>query len=123
MLLEELALPPTVVQSAIRRPPIQANNFELKGVTLQMLHNIYFHELPSENPNVHMTSFIEVYDTVKYNEVIEEALRLRLFPLSLSDRAKYWLTSQPPDSITSWNDLVHKFLTKIFLPAKIAQLV
>ena len=26
MLLEEFALPPTVVQSAIRRPPIQANN-------------------------------------------------------------------------------------------------
>ena len=31
--------------------------------------------------------------------------------------------SQPPDSITSWNDLVQKFLTKFFLPAKIAQLV
>ena len=40
MLLEEFALPPTVVQSAIRRPPIQANNFELKIVTLQMLQNI-----------------------------------------------------------------------------------
>ena len=37
MLLEEFALPPTVVQTAIRRPPIQANNFELKSVTLQML--------------------------------------------------------------------------------------
>ena len=34
MLLEEFALPPTVVQTAIRRPPIQANNFELKSVTL-----------------------------------------------------------------------------------------
>ena len=40
MLLKEFALPPTVVQSAIRRPPIQANNFELKIVTLQMLQNI-----------------------------------------------------------------------------------
>ena len=37
MLLEKFALPPTVVQAAIRRPPIQANNFELKSVTLQML--------------------------------------------------------------------------------------
>ena len=45
MLLEEFTLPPTVVQSAIRRPPIQANNFELKGVMLQMLHNIQFHGL------------------------------------------------------------------------------
>ena len=122
MLLEEFALPPTVVQLAIRRPPIQVNKFELKSVTLQMLHNIQFHGLPSENPNAHLTSFIEVCDTVKYNGVTEEALRLRLFPLSLSDRAKHWLTSQPSDSITSWNDLVLKFLTKFFPPVKITQL-
>ena len=93
MLLEEFTLPPTVVQSAIRRPPIQASNFELKGVTLQMLHNIRFHGLPSENPNARLTSFIEVYDIVKYNGVTEEALKLRLFPLSLSGQAKHWLTS------------------------------
>ena len=40
MLLEKFALPPTVIQTAIRRPPIQANNFELKSVTLQMLQNM-----------------------------------------------------------------------------------
>ena len=55
--------------------------------------------------------------------MIEEALRLRLFPLSLGDRAKHWLTSQPPDSIISRNDLVQKFLTKFFPPLKIAHLV
>ena len=123
MLLEEFALPPTVVHSAIRRPPIQANNFELKGVTLQMLNNIQFHGLPIENLNAHLTNFIEVCDTIKYNGATEEALRLRLFPLSLSDRAKHWLTSQPPNSITSWNDLVEKFLTKFYPPSKIALLV
>ena len=89
MLLEEFALPPTVVQTAIQRPLIQANNFELKSVTLQMLQNILFHGFPSENPNMHLTNFIEVCDTVKYNGVFEEALRLRLFPLSLGDRAKH----------------------------------
>ena len=123
MLLEEFSLPPTIVQTAIRRPPIQANNFELKSVTLQMLQNILFHGFPSENPNMYLTNFIEVCDTVKYNGVTEEALRLRLFPLSLADRAKHWLTSQPPDSITSWNDLVQKFMRNFFPPAKIAQMV
>ena len=123
MLLDEFVLPPTVVQTAIRRPPIQANNFELKSVTVQMLQNILFHGLPYENPNMHLTNFLEVCDTIKYNGVTEEALRLRLFPLSLGDRAKHWLTSQPPDSITTWNDLVQKFLTKFFPPSKIAQLV
>ena len=123
MLLDEFVLPPTVVQTAIRRPPIQANNFELKSVTVQMLQNILFHRLPHENPNMHLTNFLEVCDTIKYNGVTEEALRLRLFPLSLRDRAKHWITSQPPDSITTWNDLVQKFLTKFFPPSKIAQLV
>ena len=89
MLLEEFALLPTVVQTAIKRPPIQANNFELKSVTLQMLQNILFHGLPNENPNMHLTNFLEVCDTIKYNGVTEEALRLRLFPLSLGDRAKH----------------------------------
>ena len=72
---------------------------------------------------MHLTNFIEVCDTIKYNGVTKEALRLRLFPLSLDDRAKHWMTSQSPDSITSWNDLVQKFLTKFFPPMKIAQLV
>ena len=69
MLLEEFALPPTVIQSVIRRPPIQANNFELKVVTLQLLQGIQFHGLPSEDPNTHLTSFLEVCDNVKYNGV------------------------------------------------------
>ena len=120
MLLEEFALPPTIVQFAIQRPPIQANNFKLKVVTLQMLESIMFHGLPSENPNMHLTNFIEVCDTIKYNGVTEEALRLRLFLLSLGDRAKHSLTSQPSDSITSWKDSVQKFLTKFFPPVKIA---
>ena len=60
---------------------------------------------------------------IKYNGVTEKMLKLILFPLSLGDRAKHWLASQPPDSITSWNDLVQKFLTKFFLLVKIAQLV
>ena len=59
---------------------------------------------------------------MKYNGVTEEAIRLRLSPSSLSDRAKQWLTFEPPNSIISWADLVHKFLTKYFPPAKTAQM-
>ena len=72
---------------------------------------------------MHLTNFIEVCDTVKYNGVTKEALGLRLFLLLLCDRAKHWLKSQPSDSITSWNDLVQKFLTKFFPHSKISQLV
>ena len=71
MLMEEFALPPIVIQSVIRRPSIQANNFELKAVTLQLLQGIQFHGLPSEDPNTHLKSFLEVCNNVKYNGVIE----------------------------------------------------
>ena len=69
-------------------------------MTFQMLQNIQFHGLACENPNKHLTDFIKVCDTVKYNGVTDEALGLRLFPLSLNDNELHLLISQPPDSIT-----------------------
>ena len=122
MALRDYALPPTGIQPVIRRPAIQANNFELKPVTLQMIQAIQFNGLPNEDPNAHIANFLEICDTVKYNGVNDEALRLRLFPFSLRDRAKSWLNSLPPDSIISWEDLTQKFLSKFFPPAKTAKM-
>ena len=50
------------------------------------------------------------------------AIRLRLFPFSLKDKGKHWLISEPPNSITSWDDLSNKFLARFFPPAKEAKL-
>ena len=54
--------------------------------------------------------------------VSEDAVRLRVFPFSLRDRAKEWLNSLPPGSITTWDELVQRFLSKFFPPAKTAKL-
>ena len=61
-------------------------------------------------------------DTVKYNGVSNDAIQLRLFPLSLKDEAKHWVISELPDSITSWDDLSNKFLARFFPPSKAAKL-
>ena len=61
-------------------------------------------------------------DTVKYNGVSDDSTRLRLFPFSLKEKAKHWLISEPPDSITSWDDLSNKFLARFFPLAKAAKL-
>ena len=59
--------------------------------------------LPNEDPNTHISSFLDVLcDTVKYNEVSNDAIHLRLFPFSLKDKAKHWLSSESVDSITKW---------------------
>ena len=121
--LRAYALPnASSVQSAIRRPAIQANSFEIKGITLQLIQGIPFHGLDNEDPTTHIANFLEVCDTVKYNGVSDEAIRLRLFPFSLRDRAKNWLTSLPADSILTWDDLVQKFLARFFPPSRTAQI-
>ena len=55
---------------------------------------------------------------VKYNGISDNPIHLWLFPFSLKDKAKHWLNLEPPNSITTWADLVQKFLPKIFPPIK-----
>eukprot|EP00257_Ricinus_communis_P015499 XP_015573425.1 uncharacterized protein LOC107261098 [Ricinus communis] len=64
-----------------------------------------FSLLPNEDPNAYIASFLEIYDTFKINGTTNDAIHLRLFPLSLRDRAKRWLQSLPPNTIITWNSL------------------
>ena len=110
------------VHQSINRPVIHAKNFELKPAIIQMVQNNQFGGSPVEDPNLHIASFLEICATFKYNGVSDDAIRLRLFPFSLRDKAKLWLNSLPPNSITTWNDLAQKFLGKYFPPSKTAKL-
>ena len=56
------------------------------------------------------------------NGVTEDTIRLRLFPYSLTDKARGWQQYLQLGSITSWQDMVEKFLAKFFPLAKTAQL-
>ena len=50
----------------------------------------------------------------------EDVIRLKLFPFSLKDKAKTWLLSLRPRSVTSWHDMQAQFLKKFF-PAQLTQ--
>ena len=106
--------------SCIVRPTITANYFELKPSFIQMVPS--FHGMSTEDPNLHIHNFLEICDTLKINGVKDEAIRLRLFPFSLKDKAKAWLISLPSNSITTWTDLANRFLQKFFPPAKTGKL-
>ena len=75
-----------------------------------------------ENPNNHIASFFEKCDTIKMNEVSNDAIRLRLFPFSLKDKAKSWLLNSNANSFTTWDGLSQVFLCKYFSPGKTAKL-
>jgi len=82
-------------------PPIAAYNFELKPALISMVQQSQFGGLPMEDPNLHLSVFLEVCDTLKINGASTDAIRLCLFPLSLRDRARAWLHSLPPASIST----------------------
>src|ERR1051325_7098209 len=81
-----------------------------------------FSGAPTDDPNLHLSVFVQYADTVKANGVNPEAIRLRLFPFSLRDRARAWLQSLPANSITTWDELKKVFLARYFPPSKTAML-
>ena len=90
--LRDYAMPQvTEIQSSIQRLAIQAHTFEIKPGTIQMIQNsVQFGGLPNDDPNDHLVSFLEICDTFKYTGVTDDAIRLRLFPFTLRDKAKSW---------------------------------
>ncbi|GJX69680.1 reverse transcriptase domain-containing protein [Tanacetum coccineum] len=52
--------------------------------------------------------------TLKLNQVPDDVVKLILFPFSLKGAAETWLENEPPCSITTWDDLVSKFLNQFY---------
>ena len=103
-------------------PPVAAHNFELKPALISMVQQSQFGGSPMEDPNLHLSVFLEVCDTLKVNGASSDAIRLRLFPFSLRDKARAWLHSLPPGSISTWEELTKAFLARFFPPSKTASL-
>ncbi|GKC53983.1 retrovirus-related pol polyprotein from transposon TNT 1-94, partial [Tanacetum coccineum] len=79
--------------SGVARPKIEdKDNFELKIVDLFHIPNI----------------------------TIDQVM-LRSFPMSLTGAASRWLRNKPTDSITTWEDLKTKFLSKYCPPTRTAK--
>ena len=51
-----------------------------------------------------------------------DIVKLKLFPFSLTDRAKAWFSYLPKNSIDSWHKCKDAFISKYFPPAKIITL-
>jgi hypothetical protein len=98
--------------SCIVLPPTNATHFDLKLHVIQLLPS--FHGLDLENPCSHVKKFKDICATFKFQNISEESVHLRPFPFSLHDRARVWLDSKTPVSITFWESLLSKFYNKCF---------
>ncbi|GJU78646.1 reverse transcriptase domain-containing protein [Tanacetum coccineum] len=70
---------------------IQATDFGLKNHMIQQVQNsCQFHGLPGDDANKHLDKFLTVTQSMKQNGVTDDALRLYLFPYSLTHHATAW---------------------------------
>nr|GFA77418.1 reverse transcriptase domain-containing protein [Tanacetum cinerariifolium]GFA77465.1 reverse transcriptase domain-containing protein [Tanacetum cinerariifolium] len=98
---------------------IQATNFRLKNDMIQQVQNsCQFHGLPSDDANKHLETFLHVTQSIKVNGVTDDALRLYLFPHSLTHHATAWFDRLPRNSINTFEQM-----TKMFLEMKSPSMV
>ncbi|KAJ9539125.1 hypothetical protein OSB04_031858 [Centaurea solstitialis] len=97
-------------------------NKEIPGKLLHMIKDLTFDGKNDSNPIVHMENFVDICDLFKTEEGRDDVIRLRVFPVTLTGEARAWLRSLEPRSITTWEGLRSKFLSRFFPPSKIDKL-
>ncbi|GJX67166.1 hypothetical protein Tco_0302893 [Tanacetum coccineum] len=104
-------------------PPAEvATNFGLKNDMIQQVQNSsQFHELPGDDANKHLDKFLHVTQSIKVNGVTDDALRLYLFPHSLTHHATAWFDRLPRNSITTFEQMAKMFLGKYFPPSMVTK--
>ncbi|GJW14300.1 reverse transcriptase domain-containing protein [Tanacetum coccineum] len=103
--------------------PIEATNFGLRHHMIQQVQNTcQFHGLPGDDANRHIDKFLEITQHMKQNGVSDDALRLSLFPYSLTHHAIAWYDHLLRNSIHSFDDMMRKFLSKYFLPSMVTKI-
>nr|GEU68435.1 reverse transcriptase domain-containing protein [Tanacetum cinerariifolium] len=69
-----------------------------------------------------LDKFLHVTQSIKVNEVTNDALRLYLFPYSLTHHATAWFDRLPRNSINTFEQMAKMFLRKYFPPSMVTKL-
>ncbi|XP_038697981.1 uncharacterized protein LOC119995539 [Tripterygium wilfordii] len=119
--LKAFFVPTNLAQpSCIAFTPTTASTY---SISPQLINSVpHFYGKSMEDPNMHLREFYDLCRTQNIQHLNAEGLRLILFPFSLKDDAKWWLNSLPAGSITTWDQLATKFITKYFPAQKTRQL-
>jgi hypothetical protein len=120
-LLRDHYVPSTYTPSScLQLPNITTPQYEIKSSLIQVFPSFY--GLTNEGLYKHLDEFIEICSTMRLQNFFKDALRMRLFPFSLKDKAEYWLNSLETNSIISWAQMQHEFLKKYFTIGKTSQI-
>nr|GEZ20765.1 reverse transcriptase domain-containing protein [Tanacetum cinerariifolium] len=119
---EMLHAPTKRCAEAIVVPSILTEQFKLKHSLINMMTSEKFFGLKKDNPHDHIRWFNKITSIIKYKDVPNSVIKLILFHFSLVEAARRWLEKEPPRSITTWDDLVSKFINEFFPPSRTTNL-
>ena len=92
-------------------------NFEIKTGLITMVQASPFCGKANEDASAHLQQFLELCSTFVIKGVSQDAIRLRLFPLSLLGRAKQWFYANKA-TVDTWDKCAKAFLSKFFPTGK-----
>ncbi|GKE12829.1 hypothetical protein Tco_1416380, partial [Tanacetum coccineum] len=75
----------------------------------QVQNSCQFHGLPGDDANKHLDKFLTITPSIKQNGVTDDALRLYLFPYSLTHHATAWFDRLPKNSIHTFQEMASKY--------------
>ena len=96
---------------------IRNGNFELHTSLLPMVQTNQFCGLPSEDANAHLQNFLVLCETIIIKDVAPKSVKLRLFPFSLSGKAKQWFY-QSKEAVNTCDKCFATFIVKFFPMSK-----
>nr|GEV86652.1 reverse transcriptase domain-containing protein [Tanacetum cinerariifolium] len=76
-----------------------------------------------DDANKHLDKFLHVTRSIKVNGVTDDALRLYLFPHSLTHHATAWFGHLSRNSINTFEQMAKMFLGKYFPPSMVTKLI
>ncbi|GJU50472.1 hypothetical protein Tco_1220027 [Tanacetum coccineum] len=85
---------------------------KIQGTFLEKIRNDAFNGDKEENPYEHINKFLDVVGPIKIIGLTQDRFRLSIFPVSLTKAAYEWFTKECMGSITTWDNMVEKFILK-----------
>ncbi|GJZ47844.1 reverse transcriptase domain-containing protein [Tanacetum coccineum] len=93
------------------------DNFTVKGYHISMIKDQQFDGRSRVEPHKHIAEFIKVCGMFCYGNTNADAIKLKLFPSSLSREAKIWFNELSLGVITTWKEMRQALISQFFPPA------
>jgi hypothetical protein len=102
--------------------PITASGFEISLDFIEFVQKKTFMGEIEENPYSHLREFKRICDLIRIKGMSDETIQWKLFPFSLTGKAKHWYKLNVECAQGDWKTLCNEFLSKFFPISKVNDL-